>query len=119
MIAVGREPSGLSSLDHLRRSAKTGNHFWTVPKLYWGVFFLAWVSADLTLVCGQSDASSAANTENPHRSEWQDEQEWRVVGDIHLAELPFESAFVFVPTTLEARELTSISRFPIMVIPSP
>ncbi len=54
--------------------------------------------------------------ENPDRSDWEREQEWRIVGDIHLADIPFESAFVFVPTKREAAQLATICRFPIMVV---
>ncbi len=52
----------------------------------------------------------------PDVTHWEIEKEWRFVGDIHLAEIPFESAFVFVPTEHEAREISSISRFPILVL---
>ncbi len=56
------------------------------------------------------------DVESQDRFEWELEREWRVVGDIHLANIPFESAVVFVPSKLEAAQLASISRFPIMVV---
>ena len=39
-----------------------------------------------------------------------------MLDDVHLAEIPFEAAIVFVPTLQEALELASISRFSILVI---
>lgn len=55
---------------------------------------------------------------DPESTNWEIEKEWRFVGDIHLAEIPFESAFVFVPCQQEAEEIASISRFPILVLAS-
>ncbi len=56
------------------------------------------------------------DAKNPDCYEWEHEREWRFLGDIHLADIPFESAIVFVPTIREATHLASICRFPIMVV---
>lgn len=50
--------------------------------------------------------------------DWRDEQEWRLAGDLHLANIPFEKAFIFVPTLSEAREIATVSRFPVMILSS-
>lgn len=47
---------------------------------------------------------------------WEEEREWRIVEDLHLARIPFEAGFVFVPTMDEALELSRLSRFPILCL---
>lgn len=47
--------------------------------------------------------------------DWRDEQEWRIVGDIRLSQVPFSKAIVFVPTLLDARAIQSLSRWPIAI----
>ena len=47
--------------------------------------------------------------------DWSNEQVWRIGGDIRLNLIPSSKAFVFVPTLDEAREIQSISRWPVLV----
>ncbi len=47
---------------------------------------------------------------------WRQEQEWRVAGDIRLSKVPFSKAIVFVPNRNDARELQSLSRWPIAIV---
>ena len=47
--------------------------------------------------------------------DWQEEQEWRIAGDVRLNLIPFSKAIVFVPTLSEAVALQPISRWPIAV----
>lgn len=49
---------------------------------------------------------------------WTLEKEWRHLGDVDLAPLPSESAFLFVPTHAEAMQLAKISRWPVAIVPS-
>jgi len=49
---------------------------------------------------------------------WYREREWRMVGDIRLAEIPASEAFVFVPTAKEGLRVSPISRFPVMIVGS-
>ena len=49
---------------------------------------------------------------------WRQEREWRVAGDIRLAKVPFSKAIVFVPSLAEARILQSISRWQIAFVNS-
>jgi hypothetical protein len=56
------------------------------------------------------------DAETPDCSDWESEQEWRIVGDIHLADIPFESALVFVPSLEEAAQIAAFCRFSIMVV---
>ena len=58
----------------------------------------------------------SSSSDGKKNTEWATEQEWRMLDDVHLAEIPFEAAIVFVPTLQEALELASISRFSILVI---
>jgi hypothetical protein len=50
------------------------------------------------------------------KHDWQQEKEWRVVGDVRLRKLPWESVFFFVPTRKEAQRLSRISSWPIAVV---
>lgn len=52
---------------------------------------------------------------NSDATDWSVEQEWRLEGDLRLAEIPSSKALVFVPTFEEARALQSYSRWPIVV----
>jgi hypothetical protein len=45
--------------------------------------------------------------------DWSLEQEWRVVGDIDLAELDSEDGFVLVPDPRTARRLAPLCRWPV------
>ena len=47
--------------------------------------------------------------------DWRDEQEWRIVGDIRLNQVPFSKGIVFVPTMADARAIQSLSRWPIAI----
>ena len=49
-------------------------------------------------------------------SDWRQEQEWRVAGDIRLSKVPFSKAIVFVPNRHDAREVRSMSRWPIAIV---
>jgi len=50
--------------------------------------------------------------------DWTVEDEWRVVGDIDLAELPADAALLFVPTEADAQRMAAISRWPVTVVPN-
>lgn len=52
------------------------------------------------------------------RDAWDNEQEWRAIGDLRLAEIPWDCAWVFVPTRQEAQRIASISRWPIALVSS-
>ncbi len=47
--------------------------------------------------------------------DWRDEQEWRIVGDVRLSQVPFSKAIVFVPTMADARAIQTLSRWPIAI----
>lgn len=47
--------------------------------------------------------------------DWRQEQEWRIVGDVRLNQIPFSKAIVFVPTRAEAFSIQPFSRWPIAV----
>jgi len=47
--------------------------------------------------------------------DWRQEQEWRIVGDVRLNQIPFSKAVVFVPTQAEAFSIQPFSRWPIVV----
>jgi hypothetical protein len=47
--------------------------------------------------------------------DWTVEDEWRVVGDVDLSQLPAEAALVFAPTLAEARQIAAVSRWPVTV----
>lgn len=46
---------------------------------------------------------------------WEEEKEWRIVGDLDLELFRPEDAFVFVPTMTVARQIVRLSPFPIVV----
>ncbi|MCU0958755.1 MAG: hypothetical protein MUF48_01505 [Pirellulaceae bacterium] len=48
--------------------------------------------------------------------DWSREREWRHPGDVDLAELGADDAFVFVPGREEARQLAAVSRWRIVVL---
>ncbi len=50
--------------------------------------------------------------------DWTVEREWRHLGDVSLAALNPDEAFVFVPTLAAARQLRTVSRWPIVVVAS-
>ena len=54
------------------------------------------------------------NVDGP--TNWRQEKEWRVAGDIRLCKVPFSKAIVFVASRADARVLQSISRWPIAVV---
>lgn len=54
----------------------------------------------------------------PEGNAWDREREWRIADDIRLAEIPATDAFVFVPSVEEALRVSSISRFPVMIVES-
>lgn len=53
---------------------------------------------------------------NDGSTDWRIEQEWRVISDIDLSQVPAEKAFVFVPSEAEARHVARISRWPVVVV---
>jgi len=54
----------------------------------------------------------------PDGTSWMEEREWRIADDLRLAEIPAKDAFVFVPSVSEGRRVSSISRFPVMIVES-
>jgi|694.fasta_scaffold00262_15 hypothetical protein len=48
--------------------------------------------------------------------DWQEEKEWRLLGDLRLRKLPWESIFFFVPSRAEAERLSRISPWPVAVV---
>lgn len=50
------------------------------------------------------------------KGQWEDEEEFRILDDIRMLEVPIWKAFVFVPSMAEASQLAPISRFPIVVL---
>ncbi len=48
-------------------------------------------------------------------TDWREEQEWRVAGDLRLSSVPFSKAIVFVATQTEAVELQRYSFWPIAI----
>jgi|GEM_PF-2130372 len=47
--------------------------------------------------------------------DWREEKEWRLLGDLRLRKLPWESIFFFVPSHSEAERLSRISPWPVAV----
>lgn len=56
---------------------------------------------------------------NDESTDWRIEQEWRVLEDIDLSQVPPEKAFVFVPSEAEARHVARFSRWPVVVVSPP
>ncbi|MCY2973515.1 MAG: hypothetical protein NTW52_02485 [Planctomycetota bacterium] len=54
----------------------------------------------------------------PDGTAWKEEREWRIAEDLRLADIPAKDAFVFVPSVSEGRRVSSISRFPVMIVES-
>ena len=48
--------------------------------------------------------------------DWTVEKEWRVPGDLDLAEVPTDGAVVFVPNESEARHIAQVSRWPVVIL---
>ena len=48
--------------------------------------------------------------------DWSIENEWRVVGDVDLKQVPPDAGLVFVPTLEDAREIGLLSRWPVVVL---
>ena len=48
--------------------------------------------------------------------DWQEEREWRILGDLRLRKLPWDAAFFFVPTPQEALRLSRIAAWPVAVV---
>ncbi len=42
-----------------------------------------------------------------------------MIGDLHLRDIPFEKAIVFVPTPADADRIARICRFPILALRTP
>lgn len=49
-------------------------------------------------------------------TDWTVEREWRHIGDVSLAEVPQDAAVLFVPSEADARQLASISRWPVVIV---
>jgi hypothetical protein len=49
--------------------------------------------------------------------DWTQEREWRHLGDVELASIPADRAFVFVPSAAEAEQVVAASRWPVVVLP--
>ncbi len=56
-----------------------------------------------------------ANSESGKIS-WRQEQEWRIVGELDLRQVPYNEAIVFVPTLRDAETVSSLSRWPVLVL---
>jgi hypothetical protein len=50
--------------------------------------------------------------------DWRVEREWRLIGDLRLDNVPSDAAFVFVPSWDEARQLATVSPWPIAILAS-
>jgi hypothetical protein len=48
--------------------------------------------------------------------DWAVEDEWRVVGDVDLSQIPRDAAMVFVPSRAEAQVVAGLSRWPVTVV---
>ena len=48
--------------------------------------------------------------------DWRQEKEWRLVGELDLKQLGHDEAVVFVPTLQDAETVSSISRWPVVVL---
>ena len=48
--------------------------------------------------------------------DWSLENEWRILGDVDLRNVPVDAAVVFVPTQEDAQEIASFCRWPIVVL---
>ena len=48
--------------------------------------------------------------------DWSAEREWRVCGDVDLADVPEEKAALFVPSQHEAESLARMSKWPVVVV---
>ena len=55
-------------------------------------------------------------TKTGNTIDWTVEEEWRLIGDLSLDDIPHESAFLFVPTAAEAQRLAPYSRWPVYVL---
>jgi hypothetical protein len=51
-------------------------------------------------------------------TDWTVEQEWRHVGDVPLDDLPRNAALLFVPSATEAKQLSTISPWPVTLAPA-
>ncbi len=60
-----------------------------------------------------------AKSTTGHVTDWSVEREWRHIGDVSLEEIPQDAAVLFVPSETDARQLASISRWPVVVVDSP
>ncbi|MDG1872442.1 MAG: hypothetical protein P8J27_00925 [Mariniblastus sp.] len=54
---------------------------------------------------------------NSQKIDWQEEDEWRIVGDLLLDRIPRDHAFVFVGSNSEIERVSELSRWPVVVIP--
>jgi len=48
--------------------------------------------------------------------DWRDEREWRIVGDVALADIATSDALTFVPDEQAARVVARLSRFPVIIL---
>lgn len=97
----------------------------------YGIMFdrewLASIGAQPVRYVNKSESDSIDKSELPFcqfmaggssQRDWSDEREWRILGDLRLVHIPFDKAFVFVPTRNEAQFLCRISRWPIIYMDS-
>jgi hypothetical protein len=56
-----------------------------------------------------------ANSESG-KIDWRQEREWRLVGELDLRQLANDEAVVFVPTIEDAQTVSSLSRWPVVVL---
>ncbi len=51
---------------------------------------------------------------NPNAESWASEREWRIIDDLRLDRLPFDSVLIFVRTQFEARQFARTSPWPVL-----
>jgi hypothetical protein len=75
-------------------------------------------TADEFTMLANSDRSFfqlAASEIGGQHVDWKREQEWRLPGDLHLAKLGIDEAFVFVPDQQSAEVVAPYSRWPVLI----
>ena len=48
--------------------------------------------------------------------DWREEEEWRIVGDLDLGQIDTNSAVVFVENLYQAKQVSAISRWPVVAL---
>lgn len=63
-------------------------------------------------------AAATADTATIFAARWTQEQEWRLLGDLDLRDLPAEAAFILVGDVSDVSRLPGNLRWPVVVLPS-